>query len=205
MEMPLDSAYSAVTTQRRFSGLPVHRPEVSMQIQQRDVQFRLLLLFGILLFSLTKYPWNLSASVCGALLHFYTAAWQEKALWLEEQKAQHRCKSDYFCLIFDGEASVSRFFMNNNHDDYNEGGWTGPKALSPGCQGRSFRPSSTDDEAEDIQPILRMEILRFQKTEGVISSCFHSPMHENEKWKWGHSVVSDSQRPHGLQDRKSVV
>ena len=48
----------------------------------------------------------------------------------------------------------------------------GPKALSPGCQGRSFRPSSTDDEAEDIQPILWMEILRFQKTEGVISSCF---------------------------------
>ena len=24
-------------------------------------------------------------------------------------------------------------------------------------------------------------------------------MHESEKWKWSHSVVSDSQRPHGLQ------
>ena len=28
---------------------------------------------------------------------------------------------------------------------------------------------------------------------------FPSPMHENEKWKWGRSVVSDSSRPHGLQ------
>ena len=26
-----------------------------------------------------------------------------------------------------------------------------------------------------------------------------SPMHESEKWKWSHSVVSDSSRPHGLQ------
>ena len=28
---------------------------------------------------------------------------------------------------------------------------------------------------------------------------FPSPMHENEKWKWSSSVVSYSQRPHGLQ------
>ena len=26
-----------------------------------------------------------------------------------------------------------------------------------------------------------------------------SPMHESEKWKWSCSVVSDPQRPHGLQ------
>ena len=26
-----------------------------------------------------------------------------------------------------------------------------------------------------------------------------SPMHESEKWKWSHSVVSDPQRPHGLK------
>ena len=26
-----------------------------------------------------------------------------------------------------------------------------------------------------------------------------SPIHESEKWKWSHSVVSDSSRPHGLQ------
>ena len=26
-----------------------------------------------------------------------------------------------------------------------------------------------------------------------------SPMHESEKWKWSHSVVSDSTWPHGLQ------
>ena len=28
---------------------------------------------------------------------------------------------------------------------------------------------------------------------------FPSPMHESEKWKWRHSVVSDPQRPHELQ------
>ena len=28
---------------------------------------------------------------------------------------------------------------------------------------------------------------------------FPSPMHENEKWKWSRSVVSDSSRPHALQ------
>ena len=26
-----------------------------------------------------------------------------------------------------------------------------------------------------------------------------SPMHESEKWKWSRSVMSDPQRPHGLQ------
>ena len=26
-----------------------------------------------------------------------------------------------------------------------------------------------------------------------------SPVHESEKWKWSHSVVSDSSKPHGLQ------
>ena len=28
---------------------------------------------------------------------------------------------------------------------------------------------------------------------------FPSPVHANEKWKWSHWVVSNSQRPHGLQ------
>ena len=28
---------------------------------------------------------------------------------------------------------------------------------------------------------------------------FPSPMHESEKWKWSLSVMSDPQRPHGLQ------
>ena len=28
---------------------------------------------------------------------------------------------------------------------------------------------------------------------------FPSPMHKSEKWKWSHSVMSESSRPHGLQ------
>ena len=31
---------------------------------------------------------------------------------------------------------------------------------------------------------------------------FPSPMHESEKWKWSHSVMSDSLRPHGLQSTR---
>ena len=29
--------------------------------------------------------------------------------------------------------------------------------------------------------------------------AFPSPMHESEKWKWSHSVMSNTSRPHGLQ------
>ena len=39
-------------------------------------------------------------------------------------------------------------------------------------------------------------ILRARTLERV---PFPPPMHESEKWKWSHSVVSDPQRPHGLQ------
>ena len=31
---------------------------------------------------------------------------------------------------------------------------------------------------------------------------FPSPMHESENWKWSHSVVSDSLRPHGPQSAR---
>ena len=33
---------------------------------------------------------------------------------------------------------------------------------------------------------------------------FPSPMHESEKWKWSCSVVSDPQRPHGLQPSRQI-
>ena len=41
--------------------------------------------------------------------------------------------------------------------------------------------------------------LGFSRQEHWSGLPFPSPMHESEKWKWSHSVVSDSQRPHGLQ------
>ena len=34
---------------------------------------------------------------------------------------------------------------------------------------------------------------------------FPSPMHESETWKWSHSVMSDSSRPHGLQPTRLLV
>ena len=41
--------------------------------------------------------------------------------------------------------------------------------------------------------------LGFSRQEHWSGLPFPSPMHEREKWKWSHSVVSDSSQPHGLQ------
>ena len=41
--------------------------------------------------------------------------------------------------------------------------------------------------------------LRFSGQEHWSGLPFPSPMHETEKWKWSHSVVSGSSQPHGLQ------
>ena len=41
--------------------------------------------------------------------------------------------------------------------------------------------------------------LGFSRQEHWNGLPFPSPMQESEKWKWSHSVVSDSVRPHGLQ------
>ena len=41
--------------------------------------------------------------------------------------------------------------------------------------------------------------LGFSRQEHWSGLPFPSPMHVSERWKWSHSVVSDSYRPHGLQ------
>ena len=41
--------------------------------------------------------------------------------------------------------------------------------------------------------------LGFSRQEHWSGLPLPSPMHESEKWKWSRSVMSDSQRPHGLQ------
>ena len=41
--------------------------------------------------------------------------------------------------------------------------------------------------------------LGFSRQEHWSGLPFPSPMHEREKWKWSRSVVSNPQRPHGLQ------
>ena len=41
--------------------------------------------------------------------------------------------------------------------------------------------------------------LGFSRQEHWSGLPFPSPMQESEKWKWSHSVVSDSLRSHGLQ------
>ena len=41
--------------------------------------------------------------------------------------------------------------------------------------------------------------LGFSRQEHWSGLPFPSPVHESEKWKWSHPVVSDSLRPHGLK------
>ena len=41
--------------------------------------------------------------------------------------------------------------------------------------------------------------LGFSRQEHWSGLPLPSPMHESEKWKWSRSVLSDSERPHGLQ------
>ena len=41
--------------------------------------------------------------------------------------------------------------------------------------------------------------LGFSRQEHWSGLPFPSPMHKSEKWKWTHSVMSNSSRPHGLQ------
>ena len=41
--------------------------------------------------------------------------------------------------------------------------------------------------------------LGFSRQEHWSGLPFPSPMHESEEWKWSRSVMSDPQRPHGLQ------
>ena len=41
--------------------------------------------------------------------------------------------------------------------------------------------------------------LGFSRQEHWSGLPFPPPMHESEKWKWSHSVMSDSSQPHGLQ------
>ena len=44
--------------------------------------------------------------------------------------------------------------------------------------------------------------LGFSRQEHWSGLPFPSPVHETEKWKWSRSVVSDPQRPHGLQSTR---
>ena len=41
--------------------------------------------------------------------------------------------------------------------------------------------------------------LGFSRQEHWSGLPFPTPLHESEKWKWSRSIVSNSQRPHGLQ------
>ena len=47
--------------------------------------------------------------------------------------------------------------------------------------------------------------LGFSRQEHWSGLPFPSPVHEREKWKWRRSVLSDPQRPHGLQPTRLLL
>ena len=55
------------------------------------------------------------------------------------------------------------------------------------------------DPIDGSPPGFPVTALGFSRQEHWSGLPFPSPMHESEKWKWSHSVVSDPQRLHGLQ------
>ena len=69
--------------------------------------------------------------------------------------------------------------------------------MSP--SGRFFTTRATWDTL--CQKVLSKALpsLGFSRQEHWSGFPFPSPMHESEKWKWSHSVMSDDLRPHGLQ------
>ena len=61
-------------------------------------------------------------------------------------------------------------------------------------ESNSVQPQTPQMAAHQAPPSLG-----FSRQEHWSGLPFPSPMREGEKWKWSRSVVSDSQRPHGLQ------
>ena len=54
--------------------------------------------------------------------------------------------------------------------------------------------------SDSVQPLTQAPpSLGFSRQEHWSGLPFPSPMHESEKWKWSRSVISNSERPHGLQ------
>ena len=62
------------------------------------------------------------------------------------------------------------------------------------CFNRVRLPATPQTAAHQAPPSLGLS--RQEHWSGL---PFPSPMQESEKWKWSRSVVSDPQRPHGLQ------
>ena len=71
----------------------------------------------------------------------------------------------------------------------------GPSTLLPLSRFSRVRLCATPWTAAHQAP----PSLGFSRQEHWSGLPLPSPMHESEKWKWSRSVVSDSQRPHGLQ------
>ena len=70
-------------------------------------------------------------------------------------------------------------------------------AKLPSCFSRVRLCATSQTAAHQAPPSLG-----FSRQKHWSGLPFPSPMHESDKWKWRCSVVSDSQRPHGLQPTK---
>ena len=94
------------------------------------------------------------------------------------------CPSDW------GSARHKRFILTRNMHQRNRAAAAAAKSLQS-CPTLCATPWTAAHQAPPS--------LGFSRQEHWSGLPFSSPMHESEKWKWSRSVVSDSQRPHGVQ------
>ena len=73
-----------------------------------------------------------------------------------------------------------------------------PVTVSAAAAAKSLQSCPTLCDPIDGSPPGSLS-LGFFRQEHWSALPFPSPMHESEKWKWSRSVLSDSQRRHGLQ------
>ena len=78
-------------------------------------------------------------------------------------------------------------------------GLTFPKAHAAAAAAKSIQSCPTLCDPIDGSPPVSPTSLGFSRQEHWSGLPFPSPMHQSEKWKWSHSVMSDSSRPHVLQ------
>ena len=128
------------------------------------------------------YPWLPDKSL-KAILLYYIILWVRNShwVWLSISPAPHALMR------------VTGWYSGGIWACLKNPKWLHSDAWNLSCC--HVRPCATPQtEAHQAPPSLG-----FSRQEHWSGLPFPSPMHESEKSKWSHSVVSDPQQPHGLQ------
>ena len=127
-------------------------------------------------------------------------AWRIQFLWISWQKEVRQKRQLYICTFSNNHFShkVVKFLQFKVYQK-----WLLNCLMSSSLDKRLLllsrvsrvRPCATPQTEAQQAPLS----LGFSRQKHWSGLPFPAPMHESEKWKGSHSVVSDSQRHHGLQ------